>query len=108
MFFLITTRVWNEDEFLSISYFPEEVEHIARKINPLFGIKRIFPEHFEAYHKLTRREKQILDFLAKNLSRCQIASELFVAKTTIKKHCENIDRTVLSTNSNFFLSILLI
>ncbi|MFD1079619.1 response regulator transcription factor, partial [Longispora fulva] len=89
-FFLTTTRVWNEEEFISISFFPGEVDHITQRINQLFGINKVFTQYFEAYNKLTRREKEILELLGKDFTRCEIASQLFVAEATIKKHCENI------------------
>ena len=89
-FFLTTTRVWNQEEFISISFFPDQVDHITQKINQLFGINRLFCKYYQAYNKLTRREKEILELLGKDLTRCEIATQLFVSDATIKKHCENI------------------
>ena len=40
--------------------------------------------------KLTSREKEILVYLAKNLSNMEIAANLFLAESTIKTHIRNI------------------
>ena len=41
-------------------------------------------------HPLTKRESQILELLAKELSNKQIADQLFIAPATVKRHSENI------------------
>ena len=41
-------------------------------------------------HPLTKREIQILELLAKELSNKQIADQLFIAPATVKRHSENI------------------
>ena len=41
-------------------------------------------------HPLTKRELQILELLAKELSNKQIADQLFIAPATVKRHSENI------------------
>lgn len=91
-FFLTTSRVWNKDEFLSISFFPGEIQYLTQKVNRLFGINSIFLKYFKVYNKLTRREKEILDLLGQEQTRNEIATQLFVSESTIKKHCENIYR----------------
>jgi ATP/maltotriose-dependent transcriptional regulator MalT len=41
-------------------------------------------------HPLTKRELEILELLAKELSNKQIADQLFIAPATVKRHSENI------------------
>jgi LuxR family maltose regulon positive regulatory protein len=41
-------------------------------------------------HSLTKRELEILELLAKELSNKQIADQLFIAPATVKRHSENI------------------
>ena len=42
------------------------------------------------FELLTRREKEILDFLSKGFLYKEIATELFISKETVKKHIHNI------------------
>ena len=39
---------------------------------------------------LTKREKEVLELLAKGFTRNEIANKLFVSPETIKKHLQNI------------------
>ena len=41
-------------------------------------------------HPLTKRELEILELLAQELSNKQIADQLFIAPATVKRHTENI------------------
>jgi LuxR family maltose regulon positive regulatory protein len=41
-------------------------------------------------HSLTKRELEVLELLAKELSNKQIADQLFIAPATVKRHTENI------------------
>jgi LuxR family maltose regulon positive regulatory protein len=41
-------------------------------------------------HPLTKRELEILELLANELSNKQIADQLFIAPATVKRHSENI------------------
>ena len=40
--------------------------------------------------RATKRELQILELMAKELSNKQIADQLFIAPATVKRHTENI------------------
>jgi ATP/maltotriose-dependent transcriptional regulator MalT len=39
---------------------------------------------------LTRREREVMEFLAEGHSNAEIASALWIAPTTVRKHLENI------------------
>lgn len=91
-FFLTTTRILNDEQLLSISLFPEEIKNLTPKVNPIFGINRIYKKYFNAYNMLTRREKEILALLGREYTRTEIATQLYISEATIKKHCENIYR----------------
>jgi DNA-binding NarL/FixJ family response regulator len=45
-----------------------------------------------SFEVLTNREKEILEQLAKGMTRNQIANQLFVSPETIKKHVQNVHK----------------
>ena len=61
-----------------------EVENVSNE-NPRFG-------------KLTPREKEVLQLIAKGLSNEEIAKTLFISKHTVKNHITNIYRKMGSRN----------
>lgn len=48
--------------------------------------------------KLTRREHEVLHFLAKGCTRTQIAKKLFISEETVKMHIKNIYKKVKAKN----------
>lgn len=60
--------------------------HIARKVVGSFSEKTDNNEH----HKLSVREKEILDLLSKGLRYKEIAEKLFLSTETIRTHIRNI------------------
>ncbi|GAB3560297.1 response regulator transcription factor [Spirosoma fluminis] len=60
---------------------------IARKIASSFHVRSSQPDELTA---LTPREREILDRLAKGFSHKEVAEELFVSPTTVRKHIFNI------------------
>lgn len=60
---------------------------IARKIAHSFHVGSAAPTELDA---LTPREREILDRLAKGHSHKEVANELFVSPTTVRKHIFNI------------------
>lgn len=85
-----STKILNDSQTISISLFPQTIEHLSNKVNSLFGVNRILDKYFQPYRKLTRREKEVLKFLGKELTRREIGHILFIDEKTVKKHCENI------------------
>ena len=47
---------------------------------------------------LTRRENEVLRFLAKGCTRSQIAKKLFISDETVKMHIKNIYRKLKAKN----------
>lgn len=47
---------------------------------------------------LTRREKEVFDLILKDYSNKEIANNLFIAETTVKKHVQNILKKCNCTN----------
>ncbi|MBD2754325.1 response regulator [Spirosoma validum] len=60
---------------------------IARKIASSFHINTSAPNELDV---LTPREREILDRLSKGYSHKEVANELFVSPTTVRKHIFNI------------------
>ncbi|NLJ25271.1 MAG: response regulator transcription factor [Firmicutes bacterium] len=61
-----------------------EVENVSNE-SPRFG-------------KLTPREKEVLQLIAKGLANDEIAKSLFISKHTVKNHITNIYRKMGSRN----------
>lgn len=87
-----STKILNENETISISLFPDMIEEMSNKVNSIFGVNKILSSYFTAFNTLTKREKEVLNYLGKELSRKEISLLLFIDEKTVKKHCENIYR----------------
>ena len=90
VFHFTSTKILNEKQTISISLFPEKIEYLTKRVNNLFGVNVIFEKYFTRFSMLTKREKEILQLLGKELTRKEISMTLFIAERTVKKHCENI------------------
>ncbi len=109
-FFLFTaSKILNEEQLISISLLPKDIEHVCSKVDRLFGVNKILEIYYNKYESLTKREKEILNLLGRELSRKQISEVLFISPRTVKKHCENLfkklgtnKRTELQTISSAF------
>jgi DNA-binding CsgD family transcriptional regulator len=97
VFFLTSTRILNNSEFLSISLEPQKIPQIKKAVDQMLGISKTFERYFLRYNLLTRREKEVIALLAKELTYQEIADILFIDPKTVKKHCENLFRK-LGTN----------
>ncbi len=90
VFHFTSTKILNETQTISISLFPNNIEYLTKNVNNMFGVNTIFEKYFCLYKKLTKREKEIVKLLGKELSRKEISCLLFIDEKTVKKHCENI------------------
>lgn len=90
VFHFTSTKILNDKHLISISLFPHQIETMSRTINKMFGIDKIYSRHFAAYQTLTKREKQILFHLGEELTRKEVAFNLFISELTVKNHCETI------------------
>lgn len=90
VFHFTTTKILNETQTISISLFPKAIEQLSNKVNSLFGINKTLDKYFIAYNSLTKREKEVLKHLGRELTRKEIGYLLFIDEKTVKKHCENI------------------
>ncbi|MEM1003445.1 MAG: helix-turn-helix transcriptional regulator [Bacteroidota bacterium] len=90
VFWFTTTKILNEEQTISVSLFPQQIEELTKNVNHLFGVNKLFENYFTRYMSLTKREKEILVLLAREFTRKEISVQLCVAPRTAKKHCENI------------------
>ncbi|UBM60004.1 helix-turn-helix transcriptional regulator [Marinilongibacter aquaticus] len=97
IYFLTSTRILNDSEFLSISLEPRDIPQIKRVVDTMLGVSKTYEKYFLRYNLLTQREKEILTYLARELTYKEIAHILFIDPKTVKKHCENLYRK-LETN----------
>jgi DNA-binding CsgD family transcriptional regulator len=97
VFHFTSTKILNDKQTISISLFPEKIEYLTKRVNDMFGINTIFDTFFSRFAQLTKREKEILQLLGKELTRKEISMQLFIAERTVKKHCENIFRKLGTT-----------
>lgn len=89
-FYLTSTKILNDDEFISVSLLPERLADLSQKVNDIFETNRVFEKYFTRFNNLTKREKEILKMLGKELARKEIAFLLYIDEKTVKKHCEHI------------------
>ncbi len=93
-----TIKILNDDQMICVSCLTrQKIEHLTKTVSSLFGIDLIFEKYFTRFKNLTKREKEILKLLGKELTRKEISYLLFIDEKTVKKHCENIYRK-LETN----------
>ena len=74
--------------YLEKSKYSSESDKAERKdVSPLTA-----SETYEAFHDLglTKRESELATLICKGLTNAEIASELFISETTVKKHISNI------------------
>lgn len=90
--FLTSTKILNSNSLLSISFFSDHTNYLTPKVNQIFRLNKVLKQYYIGYNNLTEREKEILSFLAREFTRQEIASQLYLSPGTVKKHCENIYR----------------
>lgn len=69
-------------------------ESDSAKVNRLLLEKKNFREKWQLFFALTKREKQILQLMAKNETSQSIAEKLFISETTVQTHRKNIKRKI--------------
>lgn len=91
-FFASSRMEYDELQYITFTQGLETLEKLASPFLESFQDFKIYKEYFNVYLQLTDRERQLLELLATGESRKTIASKLFIATATVKKHCENIYR----------------
>ena len=100
--FYTMTKILNQQELISISFFPQQFHFLNESMDDLFNLHNTFEIYSRQFLELTPREKEITQLLGMGLSRKAISIRLFISEKTVKKHCENIYKK-LGTNQRFEL-----
>ncbi len=111
-YFYTSTKILNDHQVISISLMPQKLDYLTKSVNDIFGINYVFERYYEGFKILTKREKDVLKLLGKELTRKEIAAHLFITEGVVKKHCEHIykklqtnKRTELEKIARAFFSI---
>lgn len=101
-YLLSHTHILNEKEYLTFTVPLEAVAKLKQLRQRTETNQSTFDQYYKSFHKLTKREIEVLQLLAENKSRTNISEKLFVSSYTVKKHCENIYQK-LGTNSRLII-----
>lgn len=80
----------------------DPIQHITPKVSRLLDENAFIREHQLEFNKLSKRECEVLRFLALGKSSPETADALFITTTTVETHRKNIKQK-LQTNSFFEL-----
>ncbi len=70
----------------------------GRHLENVFGQSPISDEDWQRFHSLTRRERQILYWVAEGLTSRQIGEQFFVSEMTVKTHRRNLMQKIGAKN----------
>ena len=93
---LSSTRIFLKDLedkpllFLSISMPIDTQSHMTAKVERLMEENHFIRKNNHLYHTLTKREKEILKYLAQGLIPKEIGEKLFLSETTVVTHKRNL------------------
>ncbi len=74
--------------------------HFTEKVERLLGENNFIRAKQSLFLSLTKREREILAFMAKGLSSAQIAEKLFISEQTATTHRRNI-KNKLGVQNNY-------
>ncbi|MEX2344194.1 MAG: helix-turn-helix transcriptional regulator [Balneolaceae bacterium] len=77
---------------LCLSLRPGDFEKMSPKMEQVVEMDQFKLKHFKRFQQLTRRELEILKFLAKGFKNVQIAEQLFISRQTVETHRKHINR----------------
>ncbi len=70
----------------------EELDYMAGRIRRLGEENEFMVKHYDQFHKLTNREREILRLLAKGMNNPQIAEMLAISRKTVEQHRKNVNK----------------
>lgn len=76
----------------------EELDFVARKIQRLAEEQHFVCRYFSRFQKLTKREREILTYLAQGLNNPAIALKLNISRCTVEQHRKNIKRKLMASS----------
>jgi len=94
--FVSTTNVFARNEagdathILTLASMLDPVHHITTKVNRLMDDISFLRQNNLLFLTLTRREKEVLKYIAMGMSSAEIGAKLFIAPATAETHRKNI------------------
>jgi DNA-binding CsgD family transcriptional regulator len=94
--YLSSTRIFIRDReempllFLTISQPIDAKSHITIKVERLMEENRFLRQNLHLYNTLTKREKEIMKYLAQGFSPREISEQLYLSEATVVTHKRNL------------------
>lgn len=104
--FVSNTKVFARNEageathLLTIASMLDPTHHITTKVNRLMNEVAFLRQNNLLFSRLTRREREILKYIAMGMSSPEIAAKLFIAAATAETHRKNI-KNKLGLKNNY-------
>lgn len=104
-----STKIFYRDEYhkplctITMSFPIDAMHHMVNKAEKLLDENNFLLQNHHRYCRLTKREKEVLRYMALGKSSAETAQELFISQGTVDTHRKNI-RHKLETKSYFELS----
>jgi DNA-binding CsgD family transcriptional regulator len=98
--YLSSTKIFMKDEngtpthVITVSTPVEPIHHIDLKVNRLLEEKNFIIKNHELYAGLTKREKEILRYMALGKNTHDISETLFISEMTVETHRKNIRKKI--------------
>jgi DNA-binding CsgD family transcriptional regulator len=92
----------NADTDYPISIFAERRASFSHKLKRIKQQEDFRQSHFKKFDRLTRREMEVINLLARDYNNPKIAERLSISRHTVEQHRKNINRK-LGINSSFQL-----
>lgn len=83
---------------LTISIPIDPAHHITQKVERLLEENNFLRSNKDLFAALTKRERQILSFMAKDTTSIDISKELYLSEDTVKTHRRNIKKKIRAEN----------
>lgn len=96
MWYLTSTKIFHKNKsgepthLINFACPVDPAHNVNTKVDRLLEENRYIKDHFLKYVKLTKREKEIVQLLAKGVRTPEIAGQLFLSPATIDQHRKNI------------------
>lgn len=103
--FLTATRIFIRDEqglpllTLTTSLPVEAQHHIAAKAQRLLAENNFLRKNYQLFDQLTKREKEILQLMAMDITSEEMAQRLHISETTASTHRRNVKRKLKITSN---------
>ena len=103
--FVSSTKVFARNEegdathILTIASMLDPAHHLTAKVNRLMDEVTFLRQNNLLFSTLTRREKEILKYIAMGMSSAEISAKLFIAPATAETHRKNIKNKLRLKNN---------